>query len=649
MERKEPSLVPEWLKGAAGGGTGGTLQFSQQSFHQDGSGSLISHGYRSSQPETAGNSRLGEYDSLPHVTMSERELYRRRPDSSVTGLSDRSSSDLGTFFHSKPSFVFGRGSFYHSNEGLDRDSHLRISDHGWNYDKDRGYRDWDKDRASAFTAVNKDKNRESTDVSALQRLSAGKTTRYDIELPLRRVQSMVASRRIDVNGDKEPATELVGALTGSINTTGRLQKADFDRNFPSLISPKKLLAIQSNGLHTQEKLGANNSSFENLSSSAKKGTLLLADVLSPRAAAASSESVLSIREAASSHFIGSTNTTMKETTTKTVEEPSFTRSLSTIKVVSPREKLKPKVIRSVEMGPSIVPKGNLGSNLAVDSLGISQTSGPNAGSTFQRKPKQLFDRRAVPISSSPLNSGTDGGPTQRPKEPGAGAEDKRPSVQVQNRTDFFNTLRRKAAESGDNRSNFVRSDSVLVDKTEEPSKKNELDTSLAISKNYAGDDATKLQESRTKESEVHDNDSKTIFSDSTLETTIIARSNSHGKNVRISANGLIVDEVEFATTKSSMDLSDKVSDAATNYEEEEEAFMRSLGWEDNAEEEEALTEEEIKAFYEQHGKFLATSRTSWHKQRLKDFVMHSYIESPSSISSDLTSSETDSADELNVH
>ncbi|KAJ7552240.1 hypothetical protein O6H91_06G047400 [Diphasiastrum complanatum] len=616
MERKEPSLVPEWLKGAAGGGTGGTLQFSQQSFHQDGSGSLISHGYRSSQPETAGNSRLGEYDSLPHVTMSERELYRRRPDSSVTGLSDRSSSDLGTFFHSKPSFVFGRGSFYHSNEGLDRDSHLRISDHGWNYDKDRGYRDWDKDRASAFTAVNKDKNRESTDVSALQRLSAGKTTRYDIELPLRRVQSMVASRRIDVNGDKEPATELVGALT---------------------------------------------------------------DVLSPRAAAASSESVLSIREAASSHFIGSTNTTMKETTTKTVEEPSFTRSLSTIKpvveslrleelelrqsrqlipmkpsipktmVVSPREKLKPKVIRSVEMGPSIVPKGNLGSNLAVDSLGISQTSGPNAGSTFQRKPKQLFDRRAVPISSSPLNSGTDGGPTQRPKEPGAGAEDKRPSVQVQNRTDFFNTLRRKAAESGDNRSNFVRSDSVLVDKTEEPSKKNELDTSLAISKNYAGDDATKLQESRTKESEVHDNDSKTIFSDSTLETTIIARSNSHGKNVRISANGLIVDEVEFATTKSSMDLSDKVSDAATNYEEEEEAFMRSLGWEDNAEEEEALTEEEIKAFYEQHGKFLATSRTSWHKQRLKDFVMHSYIESPSSISSDLTSSETDSADELNVH
>ncbi|KAJ7552243.1 hypothetical protein O6H91_06G047400 [Diphasiastrum complanatum] len=601
MERKEPSLVPEWLKGAAGGGTGGTLQFSQQSFHQDGSGSLISHGYRSSQPETAGNSRLGEYDSLPHVTMSERELYRRRPDSSVTGLSDRSSSDLGTFFHSKPSFVFGRGSFYHSNEGLDRDSHLRISDHGWNYDKDRGYRDWDKDRASAFTAVNKDKNRESTDVSALQRLSAGKTTRYDIELPLRRVQSMVASRRIDVNGDKEPATELVGALTGSINTTGRLQKADFDH------------------------------------------------VLSPRAAAASSESVLSIREAASSHFIGSTNTTMKETTTKTVEEPSFTRSLSTIKVVSPREKLKPKVIRSVEMGPSIVPKGNLGSNLAVDSLGISQTSGPNAGSTFQRKPKQLFDRRAVPISSSPLNSGTDGGPTQRPKEPGAGAEDKRPSVQVQNRTDFFNTLRRKAAESGDNRSNFVRSDSVLVDKTEEPSKKNELDTSLAISKNYAGDDATKLQESRTKESEVHDNDSKTIFSDSTLETTIIARSNSHGKNVRISANGLIVDEVEFATTKSSMDLSDKVSDAATNYEEEEEAFMRSLGWEDNAEEEEALTEEEIKAFYEQHGKFLATSRTSWHKQRLKDFVMHSYIESPSSISSDLTSSETDSADELNVH
>ncbi|KAJ7524795.1 hypothetical protein O6H91_17G022500 [Diphasiastrum complanatum] len=184
-------------------------------------------------------------------------------------------------------------------------------------------------------------------------------------------------------------------------------------------------------------------------------------------------------------------------------------------VVNSREKSSPKVSQSVEMGPFVVPNntqaliahrplpvrhdypkqtqnkpivrnsnkkviapmapskldgssfvplmGSFGSSEAMDQAQISQTSGPNALGNFRRNLKQLYDMRSVPITSMPLYSGTDGGPTPQTRELGAGAEEKRSSVQARNRTEFLNSLRRKATESGDSESNFVQSDSVLQD------------------------------------------------------------------------------------------------------------------------------------------------------------------------------------------
>ncbi|KAJ7524582.1 hypothetical protein O6H91_17G020800 [Diphasiastrum complanatum] len=370
-------------------------------------------------------------------------------------------------------------------------------------------------------------------------------------------------------------------------------------------------------------------------------------------------------------------------------------------VVDSREKSSPKVSRSVEMGPFVAPNdtqalvahrplpvrheyskrtqnklivrnsnkkviapmapskldgrsfvpllGIFGSSEAMDQVQISQTSGPNALGNCRRNLKQLYDMRTVPITSMPLNFGTDGGATPQTRKPGAaGAEEKRSSVR--NRTEFFNSLRRKAAESGASQSNFVRSDSVLQEKTAEVRNKGELEASLKISGNYAHDDATELQDNRTRISAAQDSHRNTICSNNSHDT-IIDPHMKDGKKVPPPVNGLIADEVGFVATRSSVDISVEVPDGPTcSEEEEEEAFLESLGWEDNAGEGEALTKEEINAFYQQHGKFLATSRSSLHKQRSKDSVMHSDIDSPipGSMSSGLGSSETDSDDELQI-
>ncbi len=75
-----------------------------------------------------------------------------------------------------------------------------------------------------------------------------------------------------------------------------------------------------------------------------------------------------------------------------------------------------------------------------------------------------------------------------------------------------------------------------------------------------------------------------------------------GKEKESAINGLIMQEGPNEQLFKPETLPSVASGGATASEEEEAAFLRSLGWEENAEGgEEALTEEEISAFFQEVG------------------------------------------------
>lgn len=206
-----------------------------------------------------------------------------------------------------------------------------------------------------------------------------------------------------------------------------------------------------------------------------------------------------------------------------------------------------------------------------------------------RKQKQLLDRRAVPIAPASVSSASDGGSGLKPKD---GGDDKRPQVQAQNRSDFFNALRRKAAGVVSVSGNNEKSDVALV----KCGNIGETDLRDTLCPNFsrsaaqlAGYDANGMVQSPGLVDNINVAESHFLSVD-------VGKGNS--------GSGPTVDGVKILSPDSS-DLNDpsatRQGDSLVGGSEEEEAaFLRSLGWEESAEGgEEALTEEEINAFYQE--------------------------------------------------
>ena len=152
--------------------------------------------------------------------------------------------------------------------------------------------------------------------------------------------------------------------------------------------------------------------------------------------------------------------------------------------------------------------------------------------------------------------------------------------QAQNRIDFFNDLRRRA------------SGTHPVPSIQDKSSTSTEHKSLDQERNGVSD-----REGRTELNENGSIESVGENSGIDLSTVEIACT---WNNDATAANGVDHEEVHTAVDSRETGSSTSVSSYSVmgGFEEEEASFLRSLGWEENDGEEEALTEEEINAFYQ---------------------------------------------------
>jgi len=285
-------------------------------------------------------------------------------------------------------------------------------------------------------------------------------------------------------------------------------------------------------------------------------------------------------------------------------------------------------------------------------VGNASGGGGNISYT-PRKQKQLLDRHALPIPLSlPAGSldGSLGG--IRPKDGSngtlAGTDDRRPPMPTQNRVDFFNALRKKASV-GAALSAADMQDQMTTKKSDFVNGK-ELVASLtnqnAASPEGAGGDS----QVDSFQLESRDSQLSAATSIGDMPTTINEfYSDIEEKETESTINGVIMkggsNEQLFETEVSA----NVASGGATASEEEEAAFLRSLGWEENAEDgEEALTEEEISAFYQERMR-LTTVSTAMQNSSNHHNCTDLKVGSVGNLSSGMSTSDSESDDDHHVY
>ncbi|XP_012065652.1 uncharacterized protein LOC105628780 isoform X2 [Jatropha curcas] len=180
--------------------------------------------------------------------------------------------------------------------------------------------------------------------------------------------------------------------------------------------------------------------------------------------------------------------------------------------------------------------------------------------------------------------------------------EKRPTLQVQSRNDFFNHLKKKSSIH----STSVASESspILSSSISEMSGESAKVVTAPVS-DQGGDSSSSVASLSC------DDSGKMVYNGDTC------------------SGPLQFDKGE----------KDSCSDVIPNPDEEEAAFLRSLGWDENAGEDEGLTEEEIRAFYEEYTKLRPSLKLHGNRPAM---TLDSHNSTCSFASSALSSSDTDS-------
>ena len=261
--------------------------------------------------------------------------------------------------------------------------------------------------------------------------------------------------------------------------------------------------------------------------------------------------------------------------------------------------------------------------------GVSPTAkdslSPTMGSRVANSPLAVTPSAAGTASlRSPRNNPTLASADRRPSA-ALTAIEKRPTSQAQSRNDFFNLMRRKSSanppsavlESGPAMSSHVseKSDELiteLVTAPITPKGRDVLSSDVSVldwSNETTRDDKTHNGNNEARGASQNDRDDKA--------------NNVNGDACDVSKRDHS-DEVHDGNDDA-CDVSQKFLDDGMNHsssdealypDEEEVAFLRSLGWEENGEDE-SLTEEEISAFYREVTTHLAQSLHSvWFNQKV---------------------------------
>lgn len=246
------------------------------------------------------------------------------------------------------------------------------------------------------------------------------------------------------------------------------------------------------------------------------------------------------------------------------------------------------------------PKSELMPSVVAASGGLIPNVGSSATGVLHlpRKPKQLLDRRAVPISPVSASAGLDGNAGSASTKDGSsgamsGSDERRSTQPTQNRVEFFNALRRKAGLSAP---------PSVVDKS---------DVAPARDSGVAnGKEVTNISAEEGVMEFPEDDVMNTLIDSHRLENgdrghderTPSSGTPAPGDKVhvdgRVTENGPTAEDTpRVVNDKADRVPQAQVASGATDVEEEY-MFLRSLGWVESAEEvEDSLTEEEIMSFW----------------------------------------------------
>lgn len=570
MERSEPTLVPQWLRsaGSVTGGGNSAHHFASSSSHSDVSSLAPSSRNRTSK--------------------STNDFEAPRP-----AFLDRSSSSNSRRSSTNGSAKHAYSSFNRSHRDKDRDK-----DRDRDRDRDRFGDHWDRDSSDPLgnlfpSRVEKDTLRRSQSMVS-------------------RKQGELVSRRATVdpkNSSNSNHNNGNGLLSGSIGTS--IQKAVFEKDFPSLgaeerqvgpeigrvPSPGFTTAVQSLPVGSSALVGGEGWTSALVEVPPIMGSSSSGALSAQQTVAATSGSTtptamagLNMAEALAQAPSRARTTPQLSVKTQRLEELAIKQSRQLIPVtpsmpkasVLSSEKSKPKIAaRSGEMNvatkagqqqpsslqnvnqylrsgntKSDAPKTSHGKFLVLKPVwenGVTPSSkevtSPKNGSTSRAANTQLTV--ASPVVSAPSKSPNGQKASSADSKLGSTLE-KRPSLsQVQSRNDFFNRLRTSVPpatvlpESGPN----------ISSPTSEKSGEANREAYSAPASPHPVENGTEV--------------------------------NGNGENCKEIQSFSDIGEGECPPS----------SDV---YLDEEEAnFLRSLGWEENAGEDDGLTEEEINAFYEE--------------------------------------------------
>ncbi|XP_041014669.1 uncharacterized protein LOC121257622 isoform X4 [Juglans microcarpa x Juglans regia] len=556
MDRSEPPLVPEWLKnsGSVAGGVSTDHQFSSSSLHSD--DHHISKHTRNRSSLSDGDHEIG------HLFASDQ----------ATSINFRRSYSSNSSPHSLSYSSFGRSHRYRDWENIDDypdKGKLVLGNHRW--------RDYSDPLGSILP------NRSQKDI--LQH-SQSIITRKCGDMWPRKVAG-------DSNNAKSKHSNGDGLFGGSSVVSSTIKSA-FESEFPSLLVEERqggseIGRVSSSGLNTAiQSLPIGNLSM--IGCDGWKSALVEMPAIagSNSTGTALGQQTISACSASVSPTTG-TGLNMAETL---AQGPPPTRALP--QVPSPSEKSKPYIgqqhtfpsshsINQTPHGGSDVTKISVGNlrilNSSRELNGFSSTAkdGPSPANRSRVANSPLGLTPSAAGSSLSKNLSNNLSPASAERRPIASRTtlERKSSSQAQSRNDFFKSLSRK--NSSVNPPSAVPDPGPVVSVAE-------ISDKLAT---VALRDMSIPFQSRDALS---------------LDTSVADLSERRGE---IAHSGNACD----ASQRCLRDSEEHSSPGLILHPDEEEAaFLRSLGWEENAGEDEGLTEEEISAFYMKYVKLQPSSK-----------------------------------------
>ncbi|KAB2076530.1 hypothetical protein ES319_A06G047200v1 [Gossypium barbadense] len=607
MERSEPALVPEWLRsnGTVTGGGNSAHNFASSSSHSD--SSLVHHGrHRNSR-------NISDFDS-------HRPTFLDRTFS----LNSRRSSSNGSAKHAYSSFS-------------------------------RSHRDRDRERDKARSNFGDHRDRASSD--ALESILSG---RGEIDT-LHRSHSMFSRkpgeslpRRIgvDVRDSINSNHNNGNGLVSGVTLGSSIHKAVFEKDFPSLgtedrqvvpeitrvLSPglssaSQNLPVSSSALISGEGWTSALAEAPSTVGSSNTGSLAAPLTVSPSSSGTSTgTSGLNMAEAlvlAPSRSQAAPQLSVK---TQRREELAIkqskqlipvTPSMPKCSVLNSVDKSKGKpaariseintAVKSVQQQPSLIHHSNQSPHSGHVKPDVLKTSGkllvlkPGWENGVSSPTQKDGASPTASANSRVAISQHAGGPARNSNNPKLSSVErkvaalnpvagftveKKPSLaQTQSRNDFFNLLKKKTSTktSADHSGSLPHISSATTEKSE-------------VTKEVV-----------TGSSAVHAN-----------ENGIAATSNGDTcQEAKIFAN-------DGEKNMSSIDM--------VHPDEEEAAFLRSLGWEENSGDDEGLTEEEINAFYQEYMKLRPTLKLC---RGMQPKLAQSFATNSDGASSEVSSSDSE--------